>query len=158
VTAFDDGGHPGPGRDGPGPAPLLIARTFVRRALRRELSGLGDAVVYAQRAALRARRGANQRLVVAVHRLSSQADGWVERGSLGRGSSVYHAIRRRESETIPGVDAMVCISELARDILWTWLPGAKEVPSVVVTGPSLRGSRPSCGRKTGRAPDVPPRP
>jgi glycosyltransferase involved in cell wall biosynthesis len=110
---------------------------FLHRALRRDLSGLGDAVVYAQgpeaaRAALRARRGASQRVVMAVHYRSSQADGFVERGSLGLGSSVYQAIKRREYEVIPQVDAIVYVSELARDSLLSWLPEAKEVPAVVV--------------------------
>jgi len=68
---------------------------FLRNALRRELARLGDCVVYAQgpveaRAALRARRGPHQRVVMAVHFRISQADEYAEPGrELKRGGRVF---------------------------------------------------------------------
>jgi hypothetical protein len=79
---------------------------FLRRGLRHELARVDDAVVYAQgpleaRAALRARRGAHQRVVMAVHFHESQADEWVGKSFIRRGGAVFRAIRALEREVIP---------------------------------------------------------
>ena len=59
----------------------------------------GDCVIYAQcplaaRAALRARRGSHQRVVMAVHFRISQADEWVNMKQIRRDGRVFRAIRR----------------------------------------------------------------
>jgi glycosyltransferase involved in cell wall biosynthesis len=110
---------------------------FLYRALRRRLAEAGNCVVYAQeplaaRAALRARRGPGQRVVLAVHFRISQADEWANKKQIKRDGSVFHAIRRVERETIPQVDGLVYVSEWARDALVSWLPEAAAVPSAVI--------------------------
>ncbi len=102
---------------------------FLRQALRRSLAGLGDCVVYAQcplaaRAALRARRGPHQRVVMAVHFRISQADEWVNKEQIKRDGSVFRAIRQVEREVIPQVDGLVYVSRWAQDALLSWLPEA----------------------------------
>ena len=112
---------------------------FLRNGLRRCLAGIGDCVVYAQgpleaRAALRARRGPYQRVVMAVHFRTSQADEYAEPGrEIRRDGAVFRAIRRAEREVIPRVDGLVYVSEWARDALLSWLPEARAIPSAVIS-------------------------
>jgi glycosyltransferase involved in cell wall biosynthesis len=110
---------------------------FLRNAMRRDLAGQGDAVIYAQgpeaaRACLDAREGPHQRVVMGVHYTSSQADGWVEKGRLERGSMVYHAIRRMERDVIPRVDGLVYVSRWAQESLVSWLPEAADIRSAII--------------------------
>jgi glycosyltransferase involved in cell wall biosynthesis len=110
---------------------------FLRRALRRSLADVGDCVVYAQcplaaRAALRARRGRHQRVVMAVHFRVSQADEWVNMNQIGRDGRVFRAIRQLELEVIPQADGLVYVSRWARDALIGWLPEAAAVPYAIV--------------------------
>jgi glycosyltransferase involved in cell wall biosynthesis len=112
---------------------------FLRNALRRCLAELGDCVIYAQgppeaQAALRARRGPNQRVVMAVHYKVSQADEWVNRvrGAIKRDGVVFRAVRRAERRVIPAVDGIVFVSEWARQGILTWLPEAAAVPHAVI--------------------------
>ena len=98
---------------------------------------LGDCVVYAQgppeaRAALRARRGPHQRVVMAVHFRISQADEWADKDQIRRDGAVFRAIRQLEREVIPQVDGIVYVSRWARDALLSWLPEAADVPSAVI--------------------------
>ena len=72
---------------------------FLHQALRRSLAEADDCVVYAQcplaaRAALRARRGPHQRVVMAVHFRISQADEWADKKQIRRDGAVFRAIRR----------------------------------------------------------------
>jgi glycosyltransferase involved in cell wall biosynthesis len=69
---------------------------------------------------------------MAVHYQTSQADGWVDKGYLKRGGTVYRAIRRMESVVLPQVDGLVYVSEWARHCVLNWLPEAADVPSAVV--------------------------
>lgn len=74
---------------------------FLRHALRRRLASPGSCVVYAQcpvsaRAALRARRGPHQRVVLAVHFRISQSDEWADKGQIPRDGAVFAGIRRLE--------------------------------------------------------------
>lgn len=111
---------------------------FLYRALQREIARVGDCVIYAQgpleaRAALRARRGPHQRVVMAVHFRSSQADEHAEPGrEIKRGGLVYRSIQRREAESIRQLDGIVYVSKWTRDALLAWLPGAATIPSAVV--------------------------
>ena len=78
---------------------------FLYRALRARLARTGKCVVYAQgplaaRAALRARRGPDHRVVLAVHFRISQADEWADKNQIKRDGAVFRAIRQVERETI----------------------------------------------------------
>jgi len=110
---------------------------FLRQALRRRLARAGDCVVYAQcplsaRAALRARRGPHQRVVMAVHFRTSQADEWADKGEIDRDGAVFQAIRRLERQVIPSADGLVYVSRWARNALLEWLPQAAAVPDAVI--------------------------
>jgi glycosyltransferase involved in cell wall biosynthesis len=110
---------------------------FLRNALRRSLAGIGDCVVYAQcpvaaQAALRARRGPHQRVVMAVHFRISQADEWADKQQIRRDGTVFRAIRQLEREVIPQVDGLVYVSRWARDALLSWFPAAASVPYAVI--------------------------
>jgi glycosyltransferase involved in cell wall biosynthesis len=110
---------------------------FLRRALRRHLAKVDDCVVYAQdplaaRAALSARRGAHQRVVMTVHFRISQADEWADKKQIPRGGAMFRAIRQTERAVISQVDGLVYMSQWARDALLDWLPEAGEVPSAVI--------------------------
>jgi glycosyltransferase involved in cell wall biosynthesis len=110
---------------------------FLRRALRRSLADLGACTVYAQcplaaRAALRARRGVHQRVVMAVHFRISQADEWADKGQINRGGLIFRGIRQLEREVVPGVDGLMYVSQWARNALVSWLPEAAAMPSAVI--------------------------
>ena len=110
---------------------------FLRRALARRLAETGGCVIDAQdppaaRAALRARRGPHQRVVMTVHFSVSNADLWVDKKQIKRNGTVFRAIRQAERETIPRVDGLVYVSRWARDALVDWLPEAAAVPSAVI--------------------------
>lgn len=112
---------------------------FLRNALKRELAAAGDCVIYAQgpldaRAALAARTGPRQRVVMAVHFRTSQADEHAEPGrELKRDGRVFRAIRETEQEVIQQLDGLVYVTKWARDALLTWLPEAVRVPSTVIS-------------------------
>lgn len=110
---------------------------FLRKALRPRLTGIGQCVVYAQgpleaRAALRARQGGHQRVVLAVHFRISQADEWSDKHEISSGGKVFRAIRQLEREVIPQVDGLVYVSRWARDALLSWLPEAADVPAAII--------------------------
>jgi glycosyltransferase involved in cell wall biosynthesis len=126
-----------------GPASVLWYRhwheVFLRTALNRELAATGDCVIYAQgpldaRAAFDARTGPHQRVVMAVHFRTSQADEHAEpRRELKRDSRMFRAIRETERDVIPRLDGLVYVTKWARDALLTWLPEAASVPSTVIS-------------------------
>lgn len=110
---------------------------FLYNALRRYLANNGHCVIYAQgpseaRAALRARQGPHQRVVMAVHFRISQADEWADKKQIKRDGTVFRAIRQVEREVIPRVDGLVYVSKWARDALVTWLPEAATVPYAII--------------------------
>lgn len=111
---------------------------FLEAALRRHLSRTGPAVVYAQgpeaaMAALRARRGRHQRVVMAVHYQGSQADGWAVRGYIAPEGRAYQRIRAMEREVAARVDGVVYVSRSAQEHILQWLPELAAVPSTVVS-------------------------
>ncbi|HEX6522222.1 MAG TPA: glycosyltransferase family 4 protein [Streptosporangiaceae bacterium] len=127
---------------------------FLRRALRRRLAGLGACVVYAHcplsaRAALRARQGPHQRVVMAVHFRVSQADEWVAMEQIRRDGSVFRAIRQLERDVIPQVDGLVYVSRWARDALLSWFPEAATVPYAVIGNFTASLHRRSAGEPLG---------
>ncbi len=100
---------------------------FLRRALRRHLASGNAAVVYTQgpreaRAALDARRGPHQQVVMVVHSLTSQTETWVFKAMLRTEGRTYRHIRHVEAETIARLDGIVHVTDLARDALLAWLP------------------------------------
>ena len=124
-----------------GPASVVWYRhwheVFLRNALRRRLAELGDCVVYAQgplaaRAALQARQGTRQRVVMVVHFRISQADEWADKEQIRRDGRVFRGIRQVERDVIARVDGLVYMSKWAKDALLSWLPEAAEVPSAVI--------------------------
>lgn len=124
-----------------GPASVVWHRhwheVFLRNALRRSLADASDCVIYAQgplaaRAALRARLGPHQRVIMAIHFRVSQADEWADKKLIKHGGSVFRGIRQVEREVIPQVDGLVPVSRWARDALVSWLPEAAAVPYTVI--------------------------
>lgn len=112
---------------------------FLYRALRRELSKLGRCAIYAQgpveaRAALRARRGPHQRVVMVVHYKTSQADEWCNTATtpIKPGGWVYRGIRAAERKTLQQVDGLLYVSEWARQAVLSWLPEVAAVPTAVI--------------------------
>ena len=110
---------------------------FLYKALLARLDEVQDCVIYAQcpvsaRAALRARRAPYQRVVMAVHFRTSQADEWVVDKLIKRDGAQFRAIRELEREVIPQVDGLVYVSRWAQQALLSWLPQAASVPSAVI--------------------------
>lgn len=110
---------------------------FLYKALRRRLADHDTCTVYAQgplaaRAALQARRGTHQSVVMVVHFRISQADEWADKKQIKRGGAVFRRIRQVEREVIPRVDGLVYMSQWAREALLDWLPEADSVPSAVI--------------------------
>jgi glycosyltransferase involved in cell wall biosynthesis len=125
-----------------GPASVAWYRywheVFLRNALRRCLAAHGDCVVYAQeplaaRAALGARRGPHQQVVLAVHFQTSQADEWAYKNEIKRDGFLFRGIRAYEREVIPRVDRLMYVSQSAQNGILSWLPGATAVPSAVIS-------------------------
>jgi glycosyltransferase involved in cell wall biosynthesis len=110
---------------------------FLRKALRNRLRRMSNAVVYTQspveaRAALLARRGPEQRVVMAVHFQTSQADEWARKKQIAPCGRVYKSIRLLEREVIPRLDGIVYVSESVQRELLKWLPQAEQVRSKVI--------------------------
>lgn len=110
---------------------------FLLNAMRRFLGTVGDCVIYAQeplaaRAALRARRGPGQRVVLAIHFRKSQADEWAGKGLIAADGAVFQWIRGIEQHTIPQLDGLVYVSGWAKTALLEWLPEAAAVPSAII--------------------------
>jgi glycosyltransferase involved in cell wall biosynthesis len=109
----------------------------LRGALRDRLAREGECIVYAQcpvsaRAALAARQGPHQRVVLAVHFRISQADEWADKGQIRRGGRVYRWIRATERQVLPRVDGLVFVSQWARSAVLAWMPEVDAVPGTVV--------------------------
>ncbi len=110
---------------------------FLYHALRRALKEIDHCVIYAQcpvaaRAAMRARKGPGQRVVMAVHLRVSQADEWADKKLIKRDRTVFRSIRGLERDVIPRADGLVFVSNWARDALISWLPEAAAVPWAVI--------------------------
>lgn len=115
---------------------LYWHKIFLQKALRHQLTKVGECVIYAQnptaaRAALQARRGPHQRVIMAVHFMTSHADGFAAQ-YIKRDGRTFRSIRRAEGRTIPQVDGIVYVSGAARKALLAWLPAAESVSSAVI--------------------------
>ena len=111
---------------------------FLRNALRRHLADLGSCVIYAQepvaaRAALSARRGPHQRVILAVHFQTSQADEWAYKDQISRDSRSFQGIRQYERDVILRVDGLMYVSRSARNGILSWLPEASAIRSAVIS-------------------------
>jgi glycosyltransferase involved in cell wall biosynthesis len=106
---------------------------FLRRALRKSLESLDEAIIYAQgpveaHAALLARKGPQQRVIMAIHYQTSQADEWARKGRISVDGGRYLSIRDFEKSVVPQVDGIVFVSDAVRRDLLSWLPEAGVVP------------------------------
>lgn len=112
-------------------------RVLLARALRQRLSGGEPVVIYAQsptaaEAALQARRGPHQKVILAVHFGESVARGWTRRGTIPVGGWVDTGIRARERATIPRLDGLVHVSAEGRREMLEQIPEAAPVPHSVI--------------------------
>lgn len=123
------------------PASVLWYRywhtVFLAQALRERLARLGPVLVYAQgpeaaRAALAARQGAHQPVIMCVHFLGSQARGWVAKGYFEHGSPAERRIRLQEREVVRRLDGIVYVSQSSKDRLLAEVPEARRLPSGIV--------------------------
>ena len=110
---------------------------FLRQVLRRRLAQEGPCVVYAQcpvsaEAALAARRGPEQRVVLAVHFRISQADEWADKGQIARDGRVFRWIRALERAVLPAVDGLVFVSAWGLDAVREWMPEVDAARTTVV--------------------------
>lgn len=110
---------------------------FLRRALRRLLADGAACVVYAQcplaaDAALRARSGPQQRVVLVVHFNLSQAQEWVDKGAIAPNGASFRFIQAFEAATLPRLDALVYVSDFMRRALERRIPALADVPSRVI--------------------------
>ena len=110
---------------------------FLRQALRTRLAREGCCTVYAQcpvsaKAALAARTGPHQRVVLAVHFRTSQSDEWADKGLIPRHGRVYRWIRGTERRVVPDVDGLVFVSSWARLAVCSWMPEVETVAGTVI--------------------------
>lgn len=108
---------------------------LVRIALRRALSALDGAAIYAQcpvsaAAALRERR-AGDRVVMAVHFNVSQAEEWANKGRIARQGAVYRGIREFEKDVLPRLDGLVFVSRFLQEAVLRDVPAAATVPATI---------------------------
>jgi glycosyltransferase involved in cell wall biosynthesis len=112
-------------------------RLLLAKALRLRLAQGQPAIVYAQgpeaaRAALNARQGPHQKVVMAVHYLGSQARGWVYKGLIQAGGRAELRIGSFEREVMRDLDGIVYVSEAAREEMVRNFADAGKVRSEVV--------------------------
>ena len=89
-------------------------------------------VLLRRAAAVLARSGPHQRVVLAIHFQTSQADEWARKGEISERGHVYRSIRQFETEVVQQVDSIVFVSHAARKDFLSWLPEAAAVPSAVI--------------------------
>jgi glycosyltransferase involved in cell wall biosynthesis len=110
---------------------------LLRGMLTRHLADGAPCTVYAQcplcaEAALAARRGPRQRVVLVVHFNVSQADEWAGKGRIAADGPMARAIRAMEARVLPAVDGLVCVSAFMRDELRRRVPAVAAVPTAVI--------------------------
>jgi len=110
---------------------------FLARALRQRLLRLGPAVIYAQgpeaaHAALQARTNRAQSVVMAVHFLGSQANGWIAKGHITPEGKVARSILSSERRSLGSLDAVLYVSSAARKHFHSSLPASLATKSYVI--------------------------
>jgi glycosyltransferase involved in cell wall biosynthesis len=110
---------------------------ILRKELKSKLKSGEPAVIYAQcplsaKAALDARVGKDQRVILAVHFNGSQADEWAEKGKIRSGGLYYKGIIKTEETVLPLVDGIVYVSEFMRDVLRERIEKLDQVASTVI--------------------------
>jgi glycosyltransferase involved in cell wall biosynthesis len=125
---------------------------FLRLALRRELAGGKPKTVYAQcplsaKAALEARTGPHQTVVMVVHFNLSQAIEWAEKGKIRENGFLFKRIKELEQRVLPALDGIVFVSAFMRNSLEREIPGIRGVPAAIVPNfakpaPRLSGNEP----------------
>lgn len=110
---------------------------FLRLALRRELADGRPKTVYAQcplsaKAALEARTGPHQPVVMVVHFNVSQAIEWAEKGKIRENGYFYKRIRELEQRVLPSLDGIVFVSAFMRNSLEREIPGIRGVAAAIV--------------------------
>jgi glycosyltransferase involved in cell wall biosynthesis len=111
---------------------------LLRRAVARHLRSGRPCIVYAQcplsaLAAMQARRSPEQKIVLAIHYNSSQADEWILRGKLRADSTIAARIRAVEASLPSRVDGLVVFSEFMRRAVIDAAPAASNVPLIVTS-------------------------
>lgn len=109
----------------------------LRAVLQRHLADGAPCIIYAQcpisaAAALAARAGPQQKVVLAVHFNVSQADEWAYAGRIASRGRDFYAIRAFEARWLPQVDALVFVSHFMRKVLLERLPMLARVRHAIV--------------------------
>jgi glycosyltransferase involved in cell wall biosynthesis len=109
---------------------------FLLWALRRALRDGRPCSIYAQcplsaHAALRARAGEHQRVVMVAHFNLSQAWEWAEMGKLSPHGVVYRSIRHLERVVLPQLDGIVYVSRFLKEQVVRLNPGVESVAAVI---------------------------
>ncbi len=109
---------------------------FVRAALRRLFKNAPNVIIYAQdplaaEAALEARTN-DQPVILAMHSPLSEADEWVDHGTIRTSSRMYASMQLRERDLLRNVDKLVFASELQRSNVTSIYPDISTTPSIVM--------------------------
>ncbi len=110
---------------------------FLQLALKPLLARQEDCVIYAQcpvsaAAALKARSGVRQKIVLIVHFNISQADEWAEKGRIAFGSKQYQSMRAFEETLLPRLDGLIFVSEFMRLELNRRIPALRTLAQSVI--------------------------
>ncbi|MFZ0664731.1 MAG: glycosyltransferase, partial [Acidimicrobiales bacterium] len=130
---------------------------FLKRALKRKLQDPDISVVFAQctlsaKAALEARRDPSQKVIVTIHSDGSEADEWVDKKLLNRGSRAYRSIREIEQTVLPAVDGVVYVSQAAKRGMTAEVPDLRKMVASEVIHAFI--SMPPVPRSTERGADL----
>ena len=110
---------------------------FFKKVLARRIQSSIPTVIYAQcplsaKAALETRHSHDQKVIIITHFNGSQADEWVAKGKIRKGSWVYREIKQLENEVLPLVDGIVYVSKFIEEIVENTIPKVAKVRSVVL--------------------------
>jgi glycosyltransferase involved in cell wall biosynthesis len=116
---------------------IYLRRQLLRLSLSRALRQGQAAVIYARcpnsaQAALKARKHAAQKVVLAVHFNRSEAEEWNRAGRIKYGDWLYRDIVKFESELLPKVDGLHYVSRFMRDYIHEHHPRAAKCQSILL--------------------------
>lgn len=112
----------------------FIKRVLKQKLKKQEIAGI-PTVIYAQcplsaKAALEARKTANQKVFLIVHYNISQADEWADKGKIKLNGKLYKGIKSLEEALIPHLDGIVYVSQFMKETIEKSIPQAKSIQSV----------------------------